>query len=150
MADEPKAPIEATTAVDNQDDVRRHSELAAPSSQVRPVRIQMLGESGVGKTCFLAGLALLNEQTGGRSFVLPTDDKTKAVFDRLRETLVKGRWPSKTSIVEELSFVVDRGARRVEVRLNDFAGESFTDAMKRGSRSGCADGFAGWGGNRSR
>lgn len=139
MADKPKALIEATTtAVDNQDDVRRHSKLAAPTSQVQPVRIQMLGESGVGKTCFLAGLALLNEQTGGRSFVLPTNDKTKAVFDRLRETLVKGRWPSKTSIVEELSFVIDRGARRVEVQLNDFAGESFTDAMKRGNATEAA------------
>lgn len=139
MADNIKAPIERSTIVDNQVDVVRHSEFAVPVTLVQPVRIQMLGESGVGKTCFLAGLALLNEQTGGRSFVLPKDDKTKAVFDKLRETLVQGRWPAKTSIVEELSFDVVRGASRVGVQLNDFAGESFTDSMKRGNATEAAD-----------
>gem|GEM_PF-937476 len=139
MADNIKAPIEVATNVDNPDDASRRSEFTSPVSQVQPVRIQMLGESGVGKTCFLAGLALLNEQTGGRSFVLPTDDKTKAVFDKLRETLVRGRWPAKTSIVEELSFVIVRGASHVGVHLNDFAGESFTDSMKRGNATEAAN-----------
>ena len=138
MAEDIKA-REAITLVDNQDDAHPHSELAATIPQLHPVRIQMLGESGVGKTCFLAGLALLNEQTSGRSFVLPTDDKTKAVFDRIRETLAKGRWPSKTSIVEELSFVISQGASQVGVQLNDFAGESFTDSMKRGNATEAAD-----------
>lgn len=138
MANSIKIPIEFTAIVDNRVDVHLHSKLP-PVSQVQSVRIQMLGESGVGKSCFLAGLALLNEKTGGRSFVLPADDKTKAVFDKLRETLVKGRWPAKTSIVEELSFVIVRGASRVGVQLNDFAGESFTDSMKRGNATEAAD-----------
>lgn len=98
-----------------------------------PVRIQMIGGSGVGKTCFLAGLALLNQQTDGRSFVLPTDAGTKAVFDKLRDTLSTGHWPEKTNIVNKLSFAVVRGPIRVDVELSDFKGEDFTDSMKRGN-----------------
>jgi hypothetical protein len=107
----------------------------APARSGNAKRIQMLGGSGVGKTCFLAGLALLNEQTDGRIFVLPTDDETKAVFETLRETLSKGSWPAKTNIVNKLSFAVVRGKVRVDVELSDFKGEDFTDAMRRGNTS---------------
>ncbi len=105
----------------------------------RPVRIQMLGESRVGKTCFVAGLAMLNEQSDGRRFVLPTDTATKATFDKLRATLSEGRWPAKTSIVDQLSFAVVHGSSRVNVLLSDFAGESFSDAMTRGNTNEAAD-----------
>jgi hypothetical protein len=127
-----------------QGDEHRHASIDDPSlsgpsaKSSATVRTQMLGESGVGKTCFLAGLALLNEQTDGHSFVLPTDNATKAVFDKLRDTLKDGRWPAKTSIVDELSFAIIRGRSRVDVQLSDFAGESFTDSMKRGNASEAA------------
>jgi len=137
MAESTKNPIEATEISVTSANVHHPKLSLIPKG--KPVRIQMLGESGVGKTCFLAGLALLNEQTEGNSFVLPTDDRTKAVFDKLRETLVKGRWPAKTSIVEELSFVIVRGSSRVGIQLHDFAGESFTDSMKRGNATEAAD-----------
>ena len=134
-----KSDMNQTINTSEQIDELRHTQLDDPpvpggvAKSGAPVRIQMLGGSGVGKTCFLAGLALLNEQTDGPSFVLPTDDGTKAVFDKLRDTLSKGRWPAKTSIVDKLSFAVVRGTTRVEVELSDFAGESFTDSMKRGN-----------------
>lgn len=103
-----------------------------------PVRVQMLGGSGVGKTCFLAGLALLNEQSNGQTFVLPLDPKTTAIFDNLRGTLASGRWPAKTSIVDEVNFAIQRGGHRVNVVLTDFAGEAFSDAMQRGSENEAA------------
>lgn len=122
------------TAVNRDEEISSLSRKRSAST----FRIQMLGGSGVGKTCFLAGLALLNEQSDGQSFVLPTDDATKAVFETLRETLSKGKWPAKTTIVDVLSFTVFRGTRRIDVRLSDFAGESFSDAMKRGNTSEAA------------
>ena len=139
-----KSDMNASASTNEQGDELHQAQLQDPSlpdgaaKSGLLVRIQMLGESGVGKTCFLAGLALLNEQTDGRSFVLPTDDGTKAVFDKLRDTLSEGRWPAKTSIVEELSFAVVRGKGRVDVELSDFAGESFTDSMKRGNATEAA------------
>ena len=110
------------------------------SGQTRNLmRVQMLGGTGVGKTCFVAGLALLNEQSDGQSFVLPNDSETKAVFDSLRATLDSGRWPGKTSLVNTLRFWVKKGRRRVNVELSDFAGESFTDSMQRGNDTQAAE-----------
>ena len=102
-------------------------------ASARPLRVQMLGGSRVGKTCLVAGLALLNDESGGQTFVLPTDDETKQVFHRLRESLASGHWPSKTSMVNTLSMAVIRGNKRVDVQLVDFAGENFSDAMERGN-----------------
>ncbi len=139
-----KSDMNTTIGNNKQGGELSHAQLQAPSLTAEveksdfTVRIQMLGESGVGKTCFLAGLALLNEQTDGHSFVLPTDDLTKAVFNKLRDTLNQGHWPAKTSIVDELSFAVVRGKGRVDVELSDFAGESFTDSMKRGNTTEAA------------
>lgn len=138
MVEDVKSNIDPQTNTIDQKDIVLPRKPEIFVSTGRAVRVQMLGESGVGKTCFIAGLALLNEQTDGRSFVLPTDDSTKSVFDKLRATLSKGRWPAKTSIVEELSFAVVRGNDRVDVHLNDFAGESFSDSMSRGNASEAA------------
>ncbi|PAY16334.1 hypothetical protein CKO51_27155 [Rhodopirellula sp. SM50] len=104
------------------------------------IRVQMLGGTGVGKTCFVAGLALLNEQSNRQSFVLvkDKDNETKAVFDSLREILAGGRWPGKTSLLNTLRFVVKRGRQRANVELSDFAGESFTDSMQRGNETQAA------------
>lgn len=104
------------------------------------IRVQMLGGSGVGKTCFVAGLALLNEHSNRESFVLvkDRDSKTKAVFDSLRQVLAGGRWPGKTSLVNKLQFVVKKKRHSANVELSDFAGESFTDSMQRGNESQAA------------
>ncbi len=103
----------------------------------RRLRVQMVGGSGVGKTCFVAGLALLNERTGGHSFVLPTDNATKAMFDSLRATLENGQWPEKSNLLSSLSFAI-QGQQRIDVVLTDFAGEHFLESMKRGDESEAA------------
>ena len=109
-----------------------------PQGSENLIRVQMLGGSGVGKTCFVAGLALLSEQSDRQSFVLANDNETKAVFDSLRETLAGGRWPGKTSLLNTLRFAVKKGRQRVDVEISDFAGESFTDSMQRGNESEAA------------
>jgi len=114
---------ECTPDLNSKTETNRHS--------THSIRVQMLGGSGVGKTCFMAGLALLNEQSDGRTFVLPTDDTTKAVFDSLRMTLSSGSWPQKTSIARALSFAITRHQKRIDIQLSDFAGESFSDSMLR-------------------
>lgn len=119
-----------------QDEVLEGDESSCRSKDL--VRVQMLGGSGVGKTCFLAGLALLNEQSDGHTFVLPVGSRTTAIFDQLRETLEGGQWPCKTSIVDKLTFSIQNGCHRVDVALADFAGEGFSDAMKRGDESEAA------------
>ena len=124
-------------------DLAERSELASferEKSSENLIRVQMLGGSGVGKTCFVAGLALLNEQSDRQSFVLVKhkDSETKAVFDSLRQVLAGGRWPAKTSLASKLKFVVKTKRQRANVELSDFAGESFTDAMQRGNESQAA------------
>jgi hypothetical protein len=114
------------------------TDVVVQSSHEMPIRVQMLGGSGVGKTCFLAGLALLGEQSDGQTFVVPLDSKTTAIFDNLRGTLASGRWPAKTSIVDEVNFAIQQGGQRVNVVLTDFAGEAFSDAMQRGSENEAA------------
>lgn len=110
-----------------------------PHASGQTLRLQLLGGSGVGKTCFIAGLSLLAEQSAGQSFVFPTDNVSKKTFDTLRETLRGGNWPAKTSIADFIQFAIVRGQKRVDVRLSDFGGEGFLDAMMRGNENEAAE-----------
>jgi hypothetical protein len=129
---------------DTNEDSTASGEQASVSSasEKNLIRVQLLGGSKAGKTCFIAGLALLNEQSDGETFVLVNDQnsETMAVFNELRQTLSRGRWPAKTSMPSSLRFALKGAANfgpirkplRANVQLTDFSGESFTDAMQRG------------------
>ncbi|MFN9344192.1 MAG: TRAFAC clade GTPase domain-containing protein, partial [Planctomycetota bacterium] len=127
----------------NEDSTASEEQASVSSaSEKNLIRVQLLGGSKAGKTCFIAGLALLNEQSDGETFVLVNDQnsETMAVFNELRQTLSRGRWPAKTSMPSSLRFALKGAANfgpirkplRANVQLTDFSGESFTDAMQRG------------------
>jgi hypothetical protein len=119
--------------IDSKDALEQPTENPRKTNE-KSFRVHMLGGTGVGKTCFIAGLALLNRQSNRESFVLVKNEcsQTKQVFNSLRKMLESGRWPGKTSILDNLQFVIKKGSKRADIELADFSGESFTDAMQRG------------------
>ena len=63
------------------------------------IRVCLLGSEGSGKTCFLAGLAILGEPNRASPLtVTPTDQVTASYLDELANTLRRQEWPPPTNM----------------------------------------------------
>jgi hypothetical protein len=102
------------------------------STQRQPLRIQMIGGPGVGKSSFIGALALLAESPQGGYFVAAIDVDTKRRFDDLRASFRAGHWPPKTSAGIPMRCSIHGPKQRVAIELEDFSGEAFFAAMHRG------------------
>lgn len=94
-------------------------------------KVCVLGAKGAGKTCFLAGLAVLSEPNRNSPITLIHEDtKTADYLDSLRATLRRGVWPPPTTatVILDMTVVVDGVA--VDMRVVDYAGEDFTGALR--------------------
>ena len=59
-----------------------------------PIKVCLLGATGAGKTCFLAGLAVLSEPDRKSIIDVLHDNKGTADYlDSLQDTLRSGNWP---------------------------------------------------------
>ena len=102
------------------------------SAAQQPLRVQMIGGPGVGKSSFIGALALLAEKPRGGYFVTPIDGETKRRFDDLRTSFRALQWPAKTATGQSVRCRIHRGGSTVIMELEDFAGEAFLAAMQRG------------------
>jgi hypothetical protein len=88
--------------------------------------ICLLGGPGSGKTCFLAGLALLSESTQKNSFQLKGKSGTESHLwlTELSRTIRAGQWPASTTATRlfELDFVTK--GRVIALKMIDYAGDS--------------------------
>ena len=102
------------------------------------LRIQMIGDPGVGKTSFLGALGLIAQSPQNRLVITPVGSDTKRRLDDLRTTLGQGSWPTKTFHGESFTFQLHRRAQTVTIEIDDIPGESFVAAMRRGDENASA------------
>ena len=97
----------------------------------RQVKVCLLGAKGAGKTCFLAGLAVLSEPNR-RSIItaIHDDPETADYLDSLQATLRAGAWPPPTTATVVLDMTVMVEGAAVDLRVIDYDGEDFTGALR--------------------
>ncbi len=97
---------------------------------VQPVCL--LGSEGSGKTCFLAGLAVLREPNRPSALtVIPTDTVTVEYLDELAQTLRCGQWPPPTNMTTLLRMRVGLDGKAIETLMVDYPGEDFRNELRK-------------------
>lgn len=100
-------------------------------ARYRQVKVCMLGAKGAGKTCFLAGLAVLSEPNRQSIITAIHDDpETADYLDSLQATLRAGAWPPPTTATVVLDMTVMVEGAAVDLRVVDYDGEDFTGALR--------------------
>jgi len=95
-----------------------------------PVRVCLLGSEGSGKTCFLAGMALLREPNRDSPItVTASDSDTVDYLDELAQTLNRRYWPPATSMTNILKMRVGVDGEIIELMVVDYPGEDFRSAL---------------------
>ena len=96
-----------------------------------PLRVCLLGAEGAGKTCFLAGLAILGEPNRHSPFTIRgTDSASVEYFDELGRTLRAQQWlpPTTMSTLLKLSVGVDQ--QIIEILVVDYDGRDFRKKLR--------------------
>ena len=97
--------------------------------QTLQYNITLIGTEGTGKTCFLAGLAVLGLDPIGKTpfLIFPPDEDTKNYLNSLRDTLLNGSWMPPTNISTFVVFDVFFKRTKTTLRLQmlDYSGEQF-------------------------
>ena len=97
-------------------------------------RLCLLGTPGAGKTCFLAGLAVLADPDADTALrVHPEDLAGLRLFTRLRGDLRGGRWPAKTVLTEPVVVSVRRDGHAATLRVMDYGGEALREQFAAGT-----------------
>ncbi len=114
-----------------------------------PLRIQMIGAPGVGKTSFLGAIGLLSQNAdgtatvAGRTLVTLLDSGSKRSLDDLRKRFAIGQWPDKTVAGQAFAIRLHAPGQSVSVTLEDIAGEVFEGAIRRGDDDSASQHLAG-------
>jgi len=96
-----------------------------------PIKVCLLGATGAGKTCFLAGLAVLSEPDRASIITVLHDNKGTADYlDSLQDTLRNGQWPPPNNATFVLDMTVMVDGRAIDLRVVDYPGEDFTGALR--------------------
>lgn len=111
------------------------TETSIPGSRLR---IQMIGDPGVGKTSFLGALGLIAQSPQNRFVITPVGSDTKRRLDDLRTTFGQGIWPTKTFHGQSFTLQLHRRRQTITVEIDDIPGESFVAAMRRGDENASA------------
>ena len=95
------------------------------------IRVCLLGSEGSGKTCFLAGLAILGEPNRPSPLtVTPTDEVTVSYLNELANTLRRQEWPPPTNMTSVLTIRVGIDHSLIEIVVVDYPGEDFREALR--------------------
>lgn len=95
------------------------------------IRVCLLGSEGSGKTCFLAGLAILGEPNRKSPLTItPTDQVTASYLDELANTLRRQEWPPPTNMTNVLTMRVGIDSSLIEIVVVDYPGEDFREALR--------------------
>jgi hypothetical protein len=100
----------------------------------------LLGSEGSGKTCFLAGLAVLAEPNRRTHItVTPTDTVTVEYLDELARTLRCQQWPPPTNMTTILNMKIGLGGTAIDVLMVDYPGEDFRKELRKLNREQVKD-----------
>lgn len=101
-------------------------------SNKRRLKVFIMGATGSGKTCCLAGLSILSEPNRKSPIHITHDDPVTAEFlGQMQSTLRSGQWPPPTTKVTVLEMSLVYKGAIVDLRVIDYAGESFTGALRK-------------------
>ena len=102
-------------------------------TQTQQYSVTLIGTEGTGKTCFLAGLAVLGLDPISRTpfLVLPPDEETKRYLNNLMGTLQNGSWmpPTNISTLIRFDLFLKRTKTALRLQVLDYSGESFKKAF---------------------
>lgn len=105
--------------------------LPAAKQKDHMIRVCLLGSEGSGKTCFLAGLAILGEPNRVSPMtVTPIDQVTASYLDELANTLRRQEWPPPTNMTNVLTIRVGIDSSIIEIVVVDYPGEDFRAALR--------------------
>jgi len=108
-----------------------HAQPYRRAANYEPIKVCLLGASGAGKTCFLAGLTVLSEPDRASLItVLHDNTKTANYLDSLQNTLRSRQWPppNNATFILDMTVMVER--RAIDLRVVDYPGEDFTGALR--------------------
>ena len=104
---------------------------SGPTGSAEPIKVCLLGATGAGKTCFIAGLAVLSEPDRASIITVLHDNKSTADYlDSLQDTLRSGQWPPPNNATFILDMTVMVEGRAIDLRIVDYPGEDFTGALR--------------------
>jgi hypothetical protein len=93
----------------------------------------LIGTEGTGKTCFLAGLAVLGLNPINKTplHIYAQEETTKKYLNNLKDTLQNGSWvpPTNTSPLIGFDLFLNRSKKTVRLQMLDYSGESFRKAF---------------------
>jgi len=100
------------------------------TSGSKPIRVCLLGSEGSGKTCFLAGLAVLREPNRHKRITVRGKDRATVEFlDEMQGTLRRQQWPPPTNMTTILNMSIGLGKTAIEVLIVDYPGEDFRNEL---------------------
>src|SRR6188768_1322428 len=95
-----------------------------------PIRICLLGSQGAGKTCLLAGLAILGEPDRASPFqVTGSNPESQSYLNELARCLRSQEWPPPTNWTRQLRLDIRFRGRLMLLHVVDYLGEHFQTAM---------------------
>lgn len=99
-------------------------------SKARRYDLCILGSEASGKTCFIAGLAILGQVTGCEQFLVaaPESSESQEWLNSLARTLKSGVWPPASTGTRLYEFLLNYRGSHTRVSMLDYAGESFRRA----------------------
>ena len=128
----PSEPRQAIHDVDMENE-RSVSADAKPTGEKRgtgPIRICLLGSQGAGKTCLLAGLAILGEPDRASPFqVTGSNPESQSYLNELARSLRSQEWPPPTNWTRQLRLDIRFRGRWMLLHVVDYLGEHFQTAM---------------------
>lgn len=108
--------------------------IISDKSNDNSARITMIGTSGVGKTCFLAGLARLGSDAVNSTLNLnPIDENSRKYFQNLSDNIRTGQIPEATSINTTLGFKLTIHDETREYKIIDYRGEDYQNTAHKGT-----------------
>ncbi|QGJ70970.1 Hypothetical protein PBC10988_26730 [Planctomycetales bacterium 10988] len=103
-----------------------------PTAGKEPIRVCLLGSEGSGKTCFLAGLAILGEPNRPSNMtVSPADTTTANYMDELATTLRRQEWPPPTNLTNVLKLRICIEQSLIDIVIVDYPGEDFRRELRK-------------------
>lgn len=99
-------------------------------SKQEPLKVCILGSEGSGKTCFLAGMAILSEANRPDPIqVLGTYKETQKYLNDLAEIIRNQEWPPATTSTAVLQFDIIFKKDVLNLVIIDYPGEDFRTSL---------------------
>ena len=92
-------------------------------------KVCLLGSPAAGKTCFIAGLAILGEPDRNSPFTIAAKGASHQYLRELAKTLRAQAWPPPTNVTEKIDAVIQFRGSEFDLTLLDYPGGHYKDYL---------------------